>query len=400
MAEAKSDRVPLRVQLPVYATGLFSNSAPDLVLVVVPLWVLTLDPSPLLIGIVLGCRPLAPVLLSIHGGVLMDRLGTRRVMAIFAASGVAVSLMFPLAPWVPAIIALQIIGGLADSMGWVGTQTLTGQVLKGSPGLTGRLAFFTRLGIFAGPPFAGAAWDLAGPWGGFASMSAWSLGMLLATLSLPQASLPAPAAPRRIRFSDLLPRPSSYFAAFRLILVPTMAAAMAITILRQTGSGVQNSFYVVYLEGIGIPGTLIGLLISTGGVAGAVASLAAGRLARLFDRYRLLIATTALSIAVIAVTPMLGDYPQLLGAMVVRGATMALSVVLILSLISQAVGPADQGKAMGLRTTCNQATNTVVPVVMGAVVEVAGIEGSFYGVGLVALALLAAVAVFVRRPGE
>ncbi|MHA1109130.1 MAG: MFS transporter [Alphaproteobacteria bacterium] len=398
MAEAASDTVPFRVQLPVYLTGLFSNSAPDLVLVVVPLWALTLDPSPLLIGIVLGCRPLAPMLLSIHSGVLMDRLGARRVMAVSAVAGIAVSLMFPLAPWVPALIALQIIGGMADSTGWVGTQTLCGQILKGNPVHLGRMAFFTRMGSFAGPPLAGLAWDLAGPWGGFATMSAWSLGMLLSTLALPAAGLAAPTASRRVGIGELLPRSSSYFAAFRLLLVPAMAAAMAITILRQAGSGVQSSFYVIYLEGIGIPGTLIGILISVAGVAGAAAALATGPLVRLFDHYRLLIFTTALSLAAITVTPLLGEYSGLVIAMVIRGAAMALSVALILSLIARAVGPTDQGKAMGLRTTCNQATSMIVPVIMGAVVEFVGIAGSFYVIGVPTLVLLAGVAIFVRRP--
>ncbi len=398
MAEAASDTVPFRVQLPVYFTGLFSNSAPDLVLVVVPLWVLTLDPSPLLIGIVLGSRPLAPALLSIHSGVLMDLLGTRRVMIVFAIIAMAVPLIFPLAPWVAAIIALQIVGGLADSTGWVGTQTLCGQILKGNPVHLGRMAFFTRLGSFAGAPLAGAAWDLAGPWGGFGAMSVWGLGMLLSALALPSADLSASGGPRHFGLGELLPRPSSYSAAFRLLLVPAMAAAIAVTILRQGGAGVQSSFYVVYLDGIGIPGTLIGILISVAGAAGAAASLATGPLVRLFDHYRLLIFVTALSLAAITVTPLLGDYSGLVIAMVIRGAAMALSVALILSLIARAVGPTDQGKAMGLRTTCNQGTSMMVPVIMGAVAEFVGIGGSFYVIGIPALVLLAGVAIFVRRP--
>ena len=72
--------VPWRTQLPVYGTALFSNSIPDLVLVVMQLWLIRLDTSLFLIGLVFGARYLGPLLLAIHGGALMDRLGTRRVM--------------------------------------------------------------------------------------------------------------------------------------------------------------------------------------------------------------------------------------------------------------------------------------------------------------------------------
>ncbi len=64
--------IPLRTRLGIYGSGLFSDGATN---VVVPLWVLYLEPSPLAFGIVIGARSFLPFLFSIHGGVLMDRLG-------------------------------------------------------------------------------------------------------------------------------------------------------------------------------------------------------------------------------------------------------------------------------------------------------------------------------------
>lgn len=48
------DPVPIRVQAAVYATGLFSGSQTALIAVMVPLWLLSLDASPVVIGLALG----------------------------------------------------------------------------------------------------------------------------------------------------------------------------------------------------------------------------------------------------------------------------------------------------------------------------------------------------------
>jgi hypothetical protein len=59
LAEPGSDNTPLRVQWAVYASGYLSTSMQNMAGLLIPLWVVvTLDPSPLMIGIILGARPL------------------------------------------------------------------------------------------------------------------------------------------------------------------------------------------------------------------------------------------------------------------------------------------------------------------------------------------------------
>ena len=98
--------LPLRTQLPVYGTALFSNSIPDLVLVVMQLWLIELNTPLFVIGLVFGARYVGPLLLAIHGGSMMDRLGTRRVMIFFAGIMILVPFIYPIAPWISAIIFL------------------------------------------------------------------------------------------------------------------------------------------------------------------------------------------------------------------------------------------------------------------------------------------------------
>jgi hypothetical protein len=69
----------------------------------------------------------------------------------------------------------------------------------------------------------------------------------------------------------------------------------------------------------------------------------------------------------------------------------------MLTIISQAAGAGDQGKGVALRATANRFAMTVIPVVMGGVVEVVGIENAFLVVGTVLLTLLLGLAFHVKR---
>ncbi len=385
------DSVPVRVQAAVYATGLFSSTQTVLVAVVLPLWLLHLNASPVMIGFALGSFNLLPFLFSVHGGALMDRLGPRRVMIAFAVMGAATPLLFPVLPFIWAVFVLQMIGGLASTMGWVGAQTLIGQLMEGSPRHAGRFTAICVLGNMVGPPLAGAGWDLIGPWGAFGVLFAWTALQLLAVFALPPAAGDQVAEPHgRLKARDLKPEIRSYTAAFRLLALPMVAFVVMLSMVRITGYSIQGSFYVVYLNGHGITGTAIGLLMATGAVAAAAGALGAAPLARMMHSSWLLVVTALLSVLAMTVTPLLGLYVLFLAAQVARGASAGMSTPLIISQLSYAVGP-DQGKAVGLRTMMNRLTSTVTPMVMGALVAWVGLDGSFLVVG----ALIGAMTVFI-----
>jgi len=59
---------------------------------------------------------------------------------------------------------------------------------------------------------------------------------------------------------------------------------------------------------------------------------------------------------------------------------------LMISVMASASPPSVQGQTVGLRTTANRAASTFVPVAMGLLIEVIGIEYSFYVMGIAMLA--------------
>src|SRR6185437_1463772 len=114
-----------------------------------------------------------------------------------------------------------------------------------------------------------------------------------------------PSRSSAFRVRDLVPRMSDYVNCFALMAIPAVATTMAIIFLRTATNGVQFSLYVVYLGGIGLNGTMIGLLFSAIETASGIGSLFAGRAMRLGDPLRTMLSGTVLSIFLICATPFL-----------------------------------------------------------------------------------------------
>ncbi len=397
-------RVPLRTQLAVYGVGTFSTTMHFMAITIVPLWVVGLELSPFVLGIVLGCRPFLSLFLSIHIGALMDRMGGRRVMLFFAILGTLAPLLYPLAPHAVAIILLQMIWGLADSMGWLGAQTLIGQLMQGRTLYASRLSVISRAGNVIGPPVVGAVWDLAGPWGAFGLAGLWGVGAIISAWMLPRtAGMPPtgePATEAGAGLRALMPNMSDYVSTFRLLAVPTIAITAAIGMMTHLGNNIQSSFYVVWLNDIGIPGTLIGILLSLASVAAGVGPLLAAPLSRWISPYWLLWIVVLGAILLIVITPMLGTFLVISIVLCIRSLFNGVHQPLVITLMLCTAGPGDQGKVIGLRATANRVTSIAAPVLMGAIAEVVGIENSFYILGVIATVTMLGILLWMTRHPE
>jgi MFS family permease len=391
------DPVPWRLQLTVYGLALFSTSMFYMASVVVPLYVVMLKASPLLIGVALAARHFLPLLFSIHSGALMDRLGPRRVMLFFAVVGMITPLLYPALPWIGAVLVLQMIGGMADSMGWLGAQTVIGHQMKGRSIYTGRLSFSVRFGHIVAPPAIGAIWDTMGPWWAFWGLGLWGLGVVVTAWMLPDApqadkgpdNAPSPRPRPRLRARDFMPRAADYLDAFRLLTVPTIAIVIMASMMSHVGNAVQSSFYVVWISSMGISGTTIGLLLAANSVCAAAGSLLTARSARYIRPIWMILSCVLAGVLLIAITPLLGTVFLLMVASSIRGATNGLSQPLLISMVLRASGDVGQGKAVGMRGTCNRVASVAAPILMGALAELVGIENSFYLIGAVITVLMA-----------
>lgn len=382
-----------RTSRAILGAGLFSNGVWDMLSVLVPLYAVAAGMSPTEIGLIVAARSVLPAALSIHGGILMDRLGTRRVVLWVALATVALPLGYPASSGFMALVALQLLLGLASGVAMAGAQTWSLQVSEGRTDALARFSIASRVGTFIGPVMVGAVWDAFGAWAAFMCVSLLAAG-LVACAATPEpvsAGEPRPAledrASRLRLLADFLPRWSEHVSAFALAAIPAVAFILVIAFLRNGPGGIQASFYVVYLGEVGWSGTLIGFLIGLSEFAGVVGSLMAASVERRVKPHALLIWCIALSIVAITVTPLIAlSLAWLMAAAVLRGVAQGVSQPVMYSLLFRSVSREVQGATVGLRNTVTRLASIVTPTVMGVAAGLWGLGSSFYVIGFALLA--------------
>jgi UMF1 family MFS transporter len=384
----------------IYATGLLGMGYTDLYIFLIPLYGLSLGMSAGEVGVLVGGRHFLALFLSIHVGVLMDRFGTRRVTLFFVWTAIALAPVFPLLTWFWPLLLLQIVNGGALSFAWSGSQTLIAQLAEGEAEYIGRFSFFSRIGTTIAPIILGVVWDLGGAWPAYLIGVAWGALLTLALLRAPEAEI-APGdqhGARRFRLRDTVPRLSDYISCFALIAIPAVATTMAIIFLRTATNGVQFSLYIVYLNGIGLTGTTIGILFAAIEIMSGLGSLFAGRAMRFRDPQKTMLSGTVLSILLICATPFLGGiFALLLMAQIARGWLQGVVQPMMFSVQAKAVGRYRQGSVVGLRQTMNRLAAIVIPPVMGAIADWWGATESFVVLGVFLLLACAPIVRITRR---
>ncbi len=386
-----------------YAVGLLTDSQSELLSFIIPFWALALGMGPLELGLLVSAKGVLSSILAIHGGVLMDRYGTRLVMVLM---GIACTLMppfFSFATWFPALFVLQMTVGLAMSFSWMGAQSLAVIVARDDTVILGRFSFFARTGVMFAPLLAGILWDMAPHWVSFLSVTLAGGAFWYAVTLLPKVEIDGPdeaedGSRMRPPFSlrDLIPRLSDYIGTIGLMAIPAVAFVVGVSSAR-IGSGLmQQSFYIVYLKEIGLQATIIGGFLTLSQFMAAIGTLAAGRLARFINPQWIFVGAVAASVFLVYSTPIYGNVLALLACVIgLRGLCQGISQPVMYTILSRAVGRDVQATAIGLRQTGNRVASLIIPIAMGAIAELWGLNATFYVMGTFLLLICAAMVILI-----
>ncbi len=411
MSEIDGPKNPVAVQAAVYAVAFFTGSPFIMLSVLMPLWALELGSSPLVIGLIISSRQILVITMAVHSGALLDRYGPKIVILLMGCGGALTMALFPFFPLISVIIVLQMISGFAETTAWIGTQALVGRLLAGRPVYFGRMTASARIGSFIGPWITGLTWQFLGSDMAFWLMASWVFMGGICALLLPKeegalAPAPKPADPEKPAEapqpaprpkSGIMPSASDYATTFRLLLLPAVALVIAVTFMRQTGSGIQSSFYGVWLKQVGFEAGTIGLLLGIANAVSAVSALTIGPLTKRLPEHWLLIAATLLAIVSIAVTPLLGGFIAFALMISLRGVGQGVNFPLMLAIASRAVGPHMQARVVALRITFNRLGGALVPFAMGVLAEFVGLEYAFYIIGIAGVLLLGLLSIWIAR---
>lgn len=388
-----------RAEFTAYSTAFISIGMLPMTQILVPLWcAVILNMDPWMIGVIAGARAFLATFFSIHSGALLDRLGVRRVGVFCAMASVFLMLLYPVVPMATdamsiqflLIVVLQLITGFLHTIGWIGAQTQIGQLTHGSPKHMGRFVSISNISNFFTPLLAGWMWDigqaspLGGAWAAFSFVALWNLALWISVAKMPIP--PGISVPKhRPRLRDLVPSLPDYQEALRLLLIPSVAFVVVCSFLMNGLIQMRMNFLSLYMENIGYEGVIIGFITGLAFLVAGITALPTEQARRYLAPQWIVLAMVLLTAIGNGIVPVFESVMGLAFTTVMFGAGVGLGMAYVLSLLSRSVPTSQFGLSVGLRTTANRFSATIVPPIAGFVIDLADKD---YGAGFIFIAVL------------
>ena len=389
----------------------------------VPLYALQEGATATLIGVLVALPNVFPVVLALTAGRLVDGGGAGRWLVVGTSGMVLAPLVVTLVTGLGALALAQVVIGFFHLFATLSSQAFVAGLSNGRSFERNFSWYSTSLaaGRMVGPLLAGVVVDLAGfrpAFGAVTVIAGLTVALALAARRVERASADvatddapraagagatapavaaAPAPPPgqgRERATPVAERPPLRGAA--AVRDAARNPGVQLAVLASSGVfvaiAVRQAFFPVYLQGLAYPAATIGALLSLGALSAVLVRALMPLVSRAFGgpARTLVVAMVAVAVSVGA----LGTVTTLAPLVVLTvlagfgtGVAMPLSIVTVAS----HVDPRRRGLALGLRLSANRAAQLVAPVLVGALVGVAGLGAGFaLAGGVLALAALLA----------
>lgn len=353
----------------------------------VTLYAIELHASPFTVGTLMAMYGVLPMLFSLSTGRLSDRVAARWPMLAGSVMVGAGTLLPFLIPGIVTLYATSILVGSGIMVFQVTVQSVTG--LIGKP--EDRPINFSLLGLgyssamLLGPIVAGLAIDGMGHLNAFMILSLLPLAPIVA-LAVGGLALPRPraqsAALAKRRIADLLQH-----RELRRLLI--------INALLSLSWDLFMFMMPIYGKRIGLSATLIGVVIASLAAATFAIRSAMPLLSRRIAAWRLIWSALMISAVALLLIPLNANVAVLMGLSFVLGIGLGGAQPMVMALMHNAAPEGRSGEAVGLRFTVNYMSQTLMPIVYGALGTALGIVPVFWAV---ALGLVAGSRVAKKRP--
>jgi MFS transporter, ACDE family, multidrug resistance protein len=345
--------------------------------------------SPGQVGLLVAVFTLPGATLTPILGVLADRLGRKRIivpsLVLFAVAGTACGFArdFHLLLW------LRLLQGVGAAAIGALNITIVGDLYTGWKRATvmGYNASVLSIGTALYPAI-----------GGSMALLGWFYPFFLPVMAVPVALLvvwrlrsPEPASDQRL--SDYL-RSALLSLRERQVLGLFLAGLVTFVIL--------YGAYLTYLpfllqRSFGASPLLIGLLFSVTSVATAVTSFRLGRLSRRFSSRNLVYAGFAMYAVAMLAFPLAPSLALLLAPIVLFGVANGISIPSILTMLTE-LAPAEYRAAfMSVNAMVLRMGQTLGPLVAGAMLQIRGLSGAYFGSAVLAMATLGVISSVLKE---
>jgi predicted MFS family arabinose efflux permease len=360
-------RVPLGliIAATILAHAAFNSSRLNL-----SLYALSLQATPLGVGVLMSLFAALPMVLAVHAGRLVDRVGVRGPVAA-AAGVVAVFAALPgILPhyWVLFVASAGV--GTAFMLFHLAVQHEVG---SGSTEQNRKenfawLALGFSISNFLGPVVAGILIDTIGNRLTFLVSSASALASLgLLVRNRARLSHLAEGSARRQdrNVTDLLKNPD-------------LRRVFIVTGLLSSAWDVFVFVMPIYGTAIGFSATTIGFILGSFAAATITIRLALPWLSRHVRDWRLISTTCAVATVAFVLFPLVGTAPLLGAIAFLLGLGLGATQPAVMSLLYATAPPGRAGEAVGMRTVVMNASHAILPLAFGGVGAALGMTPVFW----------------------
>lgn len=355
----------------------------------VPLYAHGLGANRFEVGALFSVATLAAALLSMPSGVLIDRFGTRTLIAVSIIIAAGSQLAMAATTSVAPLFLWQVVGGLgAGAQQAALFSAITAVVPSGRLGRAmGWLTFSMQAGFFIGPSVAGIALQ----WIDLRTDIAVTTALLIFAIPGAMVASSAPQSSQSLAFMKplraLVSQPS-----FAPVVIGLVAATMA--------WGTVGAFLPIFAkESLGLASSQIGLLLAIQAIANGLARLPGGRLVdRAKHRWPIVfVGVMVWSAAAILLGHLSGFWAPVV--LLVIGTPFIATVYVAIGVVFGDLSAAStRGVTMGAYGTVLFLGLAAGPLVFGPIVQSYGYAAGFTTCAVVAMALALVMAAFHAEP--
>ena len=340
------------------------------------------------LGPLLALFQVAPVVLALPTGRLVDRRGYHLPVRIAVASTVAGALMALLSTRAESLsyaclCAGAVLSGAGSNMGLITIQRTAGRTAHDTAALRrvySLLGIAPSLSNFLGPLVAGILIDQVGFWAAFVFLAA----LPLLTLAC------APLVPREAPFPVSAPKQSR--PAWELFATPMLRRLFLVNWFMSTSWDVHAFLVPVLGHARGLSASAIGSVLGLFALAVTAVRLLIPLIAHRVSEAQVL--TTALLVvaSVFAVYPFASSVWGMSACALVLGLSLGSAQPMVMTALHQVTPPARHGEALALRSMTMSLSSALMPLGFGGVGAALGASGLFW-----VMSGLVGAGVFVAR---
>lgn len=349
------------------------------------LFAVHLKASAFAIGVLMSLLMAVPMFVAVPVGRWADRVGFIRPTLLGLAMLAAAGVLGGLAPHIAVLGVVSVLVGSGYMLAHVAVNNAIGH----AAGVAGRTQAFSAMAL------AFSVSGLAGPLlTGFA-IDAFGHRVALALLPLlPVASALLMLLPRKLPpYASDAVRPAAAGGVLDLLREPPLRASLIVSGMLSVGFDLFTFLMPLHGSRHGLSASAIGLVVGAFGAGSFVVRLAVPWLVRTLDEWRVLCGALALTALCYLAFPFTSSMATMLPLAFVLGVVLGGGLPMVMSLVHVTAPPARTGEAVGLRSMITSASQTVMPLLFGALGTALGTVPVFWATA----ALLAGGSAFAGR---